>query len=532
MPDTWTIRNAALLDDRHDLAPADVRLVGGRIERIAPHLAPAANDLDATGLVLAPGFIDIHCHSEFAALVYPRAESKVLAGVTTDVSGNCGVSPFPLVGEFRDRRQADWAPHGLAIDWQSAADYFDRAEASPCSVNRAMVAGHGALRAAVIGYADRPSSREDRRRMRGLLVEALEAGAFGLSSGLIYPPGCYADVDELADLARCAAEAGGYYTSHIRSEGDGLLEAIDEFLAVVARSGARGQLSHLKASGAANWAKVPQAIGRLRDARARGLAVTADRYPYLASMTDLDSLLLPNWAVEGGRDDELARLADPATRRRLADDIRHRHPEPDYFARILVASVSPDADQGAVGQTLQQLADAAGRDPLDVAFDLLVQHRTQVSATYFSMSEENLRTILTEPYVAIGSDSGLRHLPGETPGQGPRGLAHPRAYGTPARFLGTYVRDAGLMGWQEGIRRLTSLPADVVGLTDRGRLAEGAWADLVVFDREAVRDRATYERPTVPPDGIRHVFVNGAAVVADGNHTGALPGRVLRRGVS
>ena len=258
------------------------------------------------------------------------------------------------------------------------------------------------------------------------------------------------------------------------------------------------------------------------------MAVTADRYPYLASMTDLDSMLLPDWAVEGGREAELARLADPATRRRLADEIRAGHPEPDYFDRIVIAEVTPAGPQDVVGKTLRQAAEAAGADPLEAAFDLITLHQTQVAAIHFSMSEENLRAILSEPYVSIGSDSSLRHLPqGDHPAGG---LAHPRAYGTPARFLGTYVREAGLMDWPEGIRRLTSLPADVVGLEDRGRLREGAWADLVVFDRGTIADQATYQRPWAAPAGIRHVFVNGRRVVADGSHTGATPGRVLRKG--
>jgi N-acyl-D-amino-acid deacylase len=530
MADQWTIRGGSLLDES-GLRRADLAVSAGRILRIEPYLNPGANDLDAGGLVVSPGFIDIHCHSEFSAFIYPRAESKVLAGVTTDVSGNCGASPFPLVGEFRDRRQAEWRHYGLVLDWESASEFFERAEASLCAVNRAFLAGHGALRAAVAGYDDRPTDGRDRRRMRRLLDEALQAGAFGLSSGLIYPPGCYADVEELADLARGVAAAGGYYTSHIRSEGDGLLEAIDEFLEVCRRAGVRGQLSHLKASGVVNWPKTAEAIRRIRAAREQGVAVTADRYPYLASMTDLDSLLLPNWAVEGGRQEELARLTDPTTRRRLAEEIRDRHPEADYFERILIASVSPEGPQEAVGKTLRQLADAAGRDPLDVAFDLIIAHNTHSSATYFSMSEENLRDILAEPYVAIGSDASLRNLPANGEAKA-IGLAHPRAYGTPARFLGTYVREQKLMDWPEGIRRLTSLPADVVGLMNRGRLVEGAWADLVIFDRETIADRATYDRPAVAPAGIRHVFVNGERVVADGRHTGVLPGRVLRRGAA
>ena len=533
MTENWTIRGGTLLD-ADCLLRADLRVRRGRIARIGSRLAPgpasggSARDLDATGLTVSPGFIDLHCHSEFAAFVYPRAESKVLAGVTTDVSGNCGASPFPLVGEFRERRRQEWRAKGLALDWETAADYYRRAESAPSSVNRALLAGHGAVRAAVVGYADRPTDSAERAQMRRLLAEALEAGAFGLSSGLIYPPGCYADVEELADLARAVAEAGGYYASHIRSEGDGLLEALDEFLAVVRASGVRGQVSHLKASGRANWPKAAQAVALLRRARAEGLRVSADRYPYLASQTSLDTFLLPNWAFEGGREVQLARLADAPTRRRIAEEFRAAHPEEEFFNRITIAAVHPDRPQDAVGKTLRALGDEAGRDPLDAGLDLLREHEVQVEVTYASMSEENLRLILAEPYVAVGSDAGLRDLPAEGVAGG-HGLPHPRAYGTPARFLGTYVRDAGLMDWREGIRRLTRLPAEILGLRDRGRLAEGAWADLVVFDRDAIADRTTYAHPWASPAGIRHVFVNGEPVVLDGRHTGATPGRVLKR---
>ncbi len=528
MPDAWTIRGAELLDDGNRFVRADVRIAGGRIDRIAPDLEPAGGDLDASGLTLSPGFIDIHCHSGFAALVYPQAESKVLAGVTTDVSGNCGTSPFPLAGEFLARRRSEWAPRGLAVDWSTPAQYFDRAEAAPSSVNRALLAGHGAIRAAVVGYADRPTTADDRAAMRRHLADALEAGAVGLSSGLIYPPGCYADVEELADLAAVAADAGGFYASHIRSENDRLLEAIDEFLDVVRRAGVRGQLSHLKASGPSNWPKGRQAVERLRAARADGLAVTADRYPYLSSMTSLDSFLLPNWAFEGGHEVQLARLADAADRRRIAEAFRSAHPDEGFFGRITIAAVRPDGPQAAVGKTLRELGDDAGRDPLDVGLDLLREHEAQVDVTYASMSEDNLRLILAEPYVAVGSDAGLRNLPDPDAGP-PRGLAHPRAYGTVGRFLGTYVREAGLMDWQEGIRRLTSLPADILGLAGRGRLDEGAWADLVLFDRSRIAGRATYAHPWHTPDGIRHVVVAGKPVVRDGRHTGATPGRLLRR---
>jgi len=529
MAGSRTIRGAELLDDAHRFVRADVRVSDGRVERIAPHLSPAdGRDLDAAGLTLSPGFIDIHCHSGFAALVYPRAESKVLAGVTTDVSGNCGGSPFPLVGEVLDRRRDQWQPRGLIVDWSSPEEYFACAAAAPSSINRALLAGHGTLRAAVVGYADRPATRQERARMRDLLAEALDQGAFGVSSGLLYPPGCWADVEELSDLATVCADAGGLYASHIRSEGDRLLEAVDEFLEVVRRSGVGGQLSHLKASGRANWPKARRAVERLRRARDEGLRVTADRYPYLASMTDLDAMLLPPWAVEGGRDEELARLADPATRRRLAEEVRRAHPDAGDFDRIVVASAGAEGAPDAVGRSLRQIAEAAGRDPVEAALDLLIEHGANLSATHRSMSEANLRLILAEPFVAVGSDSGLRHLPDGSDGP-PRSLPHPRAYGTVGRFLGTYVREAGLLDWQEGIRRLTSLPADILGLSGRGRLQEGAWADLVLFDRRTIADCATYKHPWATPAGIHHVFVAGEPVVADGRHTGATPGRLLRR---
>ncbi len=531
MASDWTIRGGRLLD-AGGARRADLALSGGRIVRIAPDLPPAEHDLDATGLAVAPGFIDIHCHSELAAFVYPRAESKVLAGVTTDVSGNCGASPFPLAGEFLERRRAEWAPHGLDLDWTTAAGYFARAEAAPSSVNRALLAGHGAIRAAVVGYAGRPATADERAAMRRHVEVAMEAGAFGLSSGLIYPPGAAADVEELADLAAVVARAGGYYTSHIRDEGDRLLEAVEEFLAVLRTSGARGQLSHLKASGVRNWPKAAEAIARLRAARDEGLAVTADRYPYTASMTDLDALVLPNRAFDGGREAELARLRDPATRRVLISEIEAKHPEPDYADRILIAAVGPDggADGGGPdpsGMRLAAYAREVGRPPLEAAFDLIVARDAQVTATYFSMSEKNLRRLLAEPFVAVGSDAGLRDLP--EPGSVPRGRPHPRAYGTAGRFLGTYVRDEGLMDWPEAIRRLTALPAEVLGLAGRGWLAERAWADLVVFDPARIADRATYDVPWATPAGIEHVFVNGERVVAAGAHTGATPGRVLRR---
>ena len=488
--------------------------------------------VDCAGCAVSPGFIDIHGHSDFAILACPLAESRVAAGVTTELAGNCGSSPFPVGGELSRRRNVQlrgiWsvlADGTRGIDWADASGYEERVSASGISLNLAFLIGHGNLRALTVGYGDAPATADQIDRMSGLLADGIDAGAYGLSTGLIYPPGCHASTDEIAALARGVGRAGGLYASHMRNEGSRLLEALDEFVAIVEAGQCRGIVSHLKTMGPANWDKLDAAIARIEAARDRGLYVVADRYPYLASMTGLDSILFPRWVVEGTLEDEVARLADPAMRDRLRDAVDELHPDGGWPDRIRLCGCATEANAALAGLSLRELAERRGTDPLTAAIDLLIEEKTTVSAVQFAMSDDNLRRILRLPYVMCASDSSVRTL-----SRTGRAKPHPRGFGTPARFLAHYVRDAGLMTWGEGIRRLTGLPAEVLGWRRRGRLAEGALADITIFDPEALADRATYAEPVAAPAGICHVMVAGQFVIHDGQHTGAKPGRIIKRG--
>jgi len=511
-----------------DGRPLDVLIEGDAIAGVGPHIAPPSGDtltVDCTGCAVAPGFIDLHVHGGQAALQYPLAQSRVAAGVTTEMCGNCGGSAFPLDDQLREKGQQLLSEADVVVNWCDAEGYFARAEQVGSSINRAHLVGHGNLRAMTVGYDARPATDSELDRMAGLLADGIASGAWGLSSGLIYPPGCYGTTEELTFLAKVSSRHGGIYASHIRGEGVTLLESVTEFLSIVSGGGCRGILSHVKVSGPGNWPKIDELVETLQAARRRGLDFYCDRYPYLASWTALDSILLPGWVFEGGRDAELARLREPAMRQKLIEAIRAGHPEPDLTRRVMVVSVLDPKFSSAVGLTLADLGKRAGCDPLDAALQLIIDDNGHPSAVSFSMNEENLRRIYGLPFVMVASDSSVRDFD-PVPGSS----AHPRAFGTPVRFLADYVREAGLMSWGEGLRRLTGLPAEVMGWKRRGRLIEGSLADIVVFQPDKLADRATYVKPAVPPDGIRHVMVAGQFVLCDGRHTGAKPGRIIKRG--
>lgn len=484
---------------------------------------PATRVIDATGRAVMPGFIDIHSHSDFNWLIWPNATSKLLAGFTTDVSGNCGYGAFPLAGEVMARRQAEYERWQLAIDWSDAAGYFERLEATPCAINRAVLVGHGNVRGVTVGYDNRRASRDEQAAMRQMVEQGLAAGAFGLSSGLVYSPGCFADADELADLASVVAAAGGFYTSHIRSEGGGLLEAVDEFLDTLRRSGARGQLSHVKTMGRANWHKIAALRDRLVAARESGIAVWADRYPYTASATSLASMLLPRADMEGTTEQILSRLADAAHRRRLVEDLRDAHAADDYFDSVCVTSFARDDLAHLAGKSLSAVGELLGRSPADAGIELLVEDRLETDAICFAMSEENLAEILGWDFVAVGSDAGARDA------LAPGDHCHPRAFGTPAAFLAAFVREKAVCDLPTAARKLATMAADMLGLSDRGRIADGCRADLVVLDPQTVADRATYAAPRQPPAGIDCVIVNGQVAAEQGAFTSAMAGEVLRR---
>jgi N-acyl-D-amino-acid deacylase len=510
---------------------ADLAIQGDRITYVGPPAglagAGARLAIDATGRYVAPGFIDIHTHSDRSILLNPRMESKVRQGVTTEVGGNCGSGVAPARRAALEQARREAAQDGHPGSWPTMAEYLAYVERQGIAANYATWVGHGTLRASVVGYEMRPPSDDELWEMQALLREALEAGAFGLSTGLIYVPSGYAGTDELVALAEVVREYGGVYASHIRNEGSRLLEAVDEAIEIGRRAGVPVQIAHHKASGKPNWGRVNDSLALMEQARAAGVDVACDQYPYVASSTGLSSLL-PKWALEGGRQRLVARLRDPASRRRIRDEMVADRPDlatldgASHWHQVLVARCR--GNRALEGKRLGEIAIEQARDPFDLCFDLLIQEDGYVGCVFFSMCEEDVQTVMRWRHTMIGSDASSVAPYGMLA----EGRPHPRAYGTFARVLGRYVRELGVLTWEEAVHKMTGLPAARLGLAGRGRIAPGAYADVVVFDPATVRDCATFQEPHQYAAGIEHVLVNGVAVVSHGEHTGALPGRVLR----
>ncbi len=486
---------------------------------------PARRVVDARGLALSPGFVDIHGHSDYYLLINPEAHAKVRQGVTTDVGGNCGYAASPICGaEGEERREWYRAQFDLDLPFESVRAHLDHVEEVGVSINYAHLAGHNTMRAGVMGGAARPARAEELAAMEEMLSRAMREGAFGLSTGLVYAPACFADAAELTALCRVAAREGGLLATHMRSEGDGLLEAIDEVTNAAEAAELPLQISHLKTAGARNWHKLDAAFARIENARARGLDVTCDRYPYTASNTHL-SALLPDWVHEGAVEEKVARLLDPETRARIRGEIESAHPDAPYWENVRISRVFTEANVEHEGCTLAQLGERRARAPAEAMLDLLVEERMNVEILIFMMSPGNMRRILQKPYVMVGSDAGA--ITHEPPLGG--GRPHPRNFGTFPFVLGALARDEGLFSLAEGVRKMTSAPCLRLGIADRGRLAVGMKADLVLFDPARIRDECTYERPVAYPSGVEMVVVNGEVVVEGGEHTGARPGRALRK---
>jgi N-acyl-D-amino-acid deacylase len=535
MTSDLVFENATLVDGTG--APrrtADVVVAGEKIAAVAESLPEEAKRaakrrVDLRGMVLCPGFVDVHAHGELEPLAESNAAGKVLSGVTTEVSGNCGISPFPLLGRLRQRYEQEardlfgWEPERLA--WTTAGEYFGALEKAGSAIHRAFLVGHGAIRAAIAGYGDGPVAPENQARMRRELEAALDAGCLGLSSGLIYPPGCYAATEELIDLARICARRGALYTTHMRSESDELESAVLETLRIARESGARTQISHLKTSHSRNWHKIGFLEDTLLPARQAGLDFHADRYPYLAGATGLNAVL-PSWAFAGGVEDELTRLRDPATSKKLEAEVLAQHPDPECWTRIVVAgAVNAELNPQVAGRSLAEIAKGWSATPFEALRRILIEDRCRTGAMFFSMCEENLARIMSWDFVMIGSDATARDVRGPTRAVHP----HPRAFGTFPRVLARYVRETRLLTLEDAVRRMTSLPADAFHLRGRGRVEAGAWADLVVFDPARIQDEATFTDPNRFPTGIEQVYVNGALVAEAGRVLDARPGKVLRR---
>jgi N-acyl-D-amino-acid deacylase len=487
------VRGATLYDgsgappQRQDLA-----LRGDRIASIGGlENARADVEIDAAGLALAPGFIDVHTHDDFALVVRPEMDFKILGGVTTVVVGNCGMGAAPWSAASNMARA--FHPGATLPEWRAYAGYFAQLERDPASTNAAVLVGHGTLRAAAMGNAERAPTSTELEAMKATVREGRDAGAVGFSTGLIYEPGRHADTAEVVALAAEMAGTGALYATHMRNEGNGLLDSVREAIEIGRRAGVPVQISHHKASGREAWGLVRESLRLIERAQAEGLDVHADQYPYTAGSTIL-AAVLQNGAFEGpGRG--LGRV------------------EPGDVA-VAAAPGHPEWE----GRTIADLAKGLGKGPQAAAEQVAAQ-APGVTVVMHSMNEDDVRTVMRHPSTMIGSD-GIPSLPGKP---------HPRLWGTFARVLGRYSRDLGLFPLEEAVHRMTGMPARKFGLRERGELRAGAFADLVLFDPARIIDVGTYEDPNHPPAGIHHVFVNGTRVVRDGAHTGARPGRPLRR---
>ncbi len=509
------VRGARVLDGS-GAAPftADVALSGERIAAIgALNATDAVRVVEARGLCLAPGFVDIHTHSDRTIFEWPGAESRVLQGCTSEITGNCGGSAAPASGAADEQAAA----------WRDVRSYIAAWRAQGAALNHALLVGHGTLRRIVMGDVDRPASADELARMNALLEDALDQGAIGLSTGLEYVPGMFTPAAEIEHLARAVARRGKLYASHIRNEEERLLEGVGEALDVGRRTGVRVQISHLKAAGRAHWGAMGPALELIERAHAQGVDVMADAYPYTAYSTTLTMLLEP-WAREGGLDALMARLGDPAMRARILREVGpHVAREPGGWELVVPSSLESREHQPCVGKSLREVAELWSVEPAEAFVRLLEGSRGEVSFVGHGMSEENVERVLAHPLVMIGSDGRSMAPTGRALDDRP----HPRSYGTFPRVLGRYARERALFDLATAVRKMTALPAERARLADRGRIALGAFADLVLFDPQTVGDRATFEAPQSFPNGIELVFVNGALAAERGAATAARAGRSL-----
>jgi N-acyl-D-amino-acid deacylase len=524
------IRGGTVVDGSGSPArTADVAVEGERIAAVAPGLSGAADRvIEAAGRVVAPGFIDMHSHSDLFYFACPSAESKIRQGVTTEVVGMCSFSQAPLRPDQRDivRGWAGGIGASLDLDWETFAQYLDALRAVRPSVNIAHFVGHGALRIAAMGFEARPAGSDDMKGMQRLLGEAMDAGAFGFSTGLVYAPSAYSDTAELIALAKSMSSRGGYYFSHIRGESSMLLDSINEAIRIGEEGGVAVQVSHVKASGKENWPKIDAALRLFETARARGVDVLGDVYPYNAGSTKLDNMM-PTWAHDGGIGKLLERLADRATRLRIVEECLidgERWGTVSQggigFDQVFIATCKRRELEGL---NLAQIARQSGMAPAEVLMNLLLEEKCTVGMVSFSQSIENVSKVLAHPALMIGSDSiPLYEGEGDRPGK-----PHPRTYGTFPRVLGEYARERRLFSMETAVHKMTGMAATRLGLRERGVVQPGYFADLTVFDPATVKDESTYAEPHRYPTGIPYVLVNGAVVVDNGRMGAARPGRIL-----
>ena len=521
---------------------ADLAVKGGRIAKIDEAIDVEADRIiNAEGLAVCPGFIDIHTHSDFVLLVNPKAESKVRQGVTTEVVGNCGGSAAPAKGAALERAKRIMNGYGIdRVEWTSFSDYLNLLEGKGIAINVVALVGHGTVRQCVLGMENRPPTERELQEMKSLVAEAMEAGAFGMSSGLVYPPGRYASTEELIELCKVVASYGGIYASHIRGERETIVEAVKEAIEIGRRSGVSVQISHHPAK-IGGWGKSKETLRLIEEAREEGIDVNCDMHPYIAGSTGL-SALLPPWVQEGGPEKIVQRLKNEELRKKIRQDmIEEKIPGPGpcglvkrgMWDKLMLADCEKNKD--LIGLNFEEIARRRGKDPFEAYFDLLVEEEARGMVVGFYYNEEDIRRVLLHPTSMIGSD-GYALAP-----YGPlgKGKMHPRSYGTFPMVFRKYVRGesrkeliyddgAKLLTLEKAVMKMTSVTAKKLGLKDRGLLKEGMRADIVILDPKRVADRATYLDPYRYPEGIEYVIVNGELVIDEGEHTGSLPGMVLR----
>lgn len=525
------LRNGRIIDGTGNPSYiADIGIIEGVIEKIGPIAEEGMETVDVGGRVVSPGFVDLHNHSDHNILAFPDAENYIMQGVTTSLGGNCGISMMPVNREFRELTKSYLSPFlhpGFKHDWEwkNVRGFCEKIKEQGTTQNVGFLLGHGTVRIAAKGFDSSPVTKNEIGAMKKLLAEGMEEGAFGMSAGLIYSPGSYADTVEISEMAAVVREHGGFFAIHVRNESNLLIESIEEAIRIAEKSGIALHISHLKAGGRPNWGKVHGVLSILEEARSRGVNATCDVYPYVAGMTTITALL-PPWVLEGGVDRMIERLSDAGDRKKMIKDFQDSSGDFENWiktagwANIRIGGCPPN--RKFEGMSLEEILGEGSSDPFDAFFDWLLEIGCNATMILFSLSEGDVDAVIRHPLSCIVSDGWIT-----SPTAG--GKPHPRGYGTFPRFLGRYVREKRLFRLEEAIRKITSMPAGIMGLKDRGMIKEGFRADLVVFDPETISDRATFKDPHQFPEGIDMVVVNGKTAVCRGALTGARPGMILKK---
>jgi N-acyl-D-amino-acid deacylase len=521
------IKNGSILDGKESLPIwKDVGIIAGKISAI-DNLQSATADItiDASNLIVSPGFIDIHTHTDTELIINPKAESKIRQGVTTEISGNCGYSPFPLNDhDFTELDKTLFEKYGIHVSWRDLPGFMKALEEKKISINYATFTGHGKLRGFVVGKNDVQPTPEQLNSMKNLLAASMENGSFGLSTGLEYAPGSYASTVELIELNKVVSRLNGVYATHMRNEDDRVIEAIQEAIQICREAEVSLQISHLKVCNKGNWNKIDHMLALIHQAESMGLPVLADRYPYTAWSTGISSLL-PLWSRQGNTDEVLSRLSDKKMIPQIQAYAEKRGKAIGGWDRFLINSCFTEENKVFEGKSIQQCASMIGGSPFDFIKKLVIEERNRANIMGFAMDEDNLKRVLSSHLVMIGSDGSAVAPYGKLA----EGKPHPRYYGTFPRVLGKYYREEKLFNLSTAIKKMTSMPANKLGIKQRGRIEKGYFADIVIFNPESVSDNATFVEPHQYPTGIEYVLVNGKMTIRKGKHTGEYAGKVLSK---